>query len=972
MTLIARARRFALPLLIALIALPATGQVAPPAPSTAPSTANDPVAIDRTPWLYANSDIPHDPEWRFGTLPNGLRYAVRKNGVPPGQVAIRLRMEVGALMERPAELGVAHLLEHLTFRGTARVPDGELKRVWQRLGITFGADSNASTTPLSTTYKFDLPGANETNLNQSLMLLAEMMAAPQLSATALAAERPVVLAEQREYLGPQTRVADAQRELMFAGQLLGERPVIGSVATLNGATVDSIRTFHQRWYRPERATLVIVGDLDPALFERMIVKHFGGWRGVGPNPATPDFGKPDATQPTSAALVEPSLPPMVALSVLRPWTVFQDTILFNQERLVDLIAIRILNRRLERRARGGASYLTAGASLDDAVRSANITSIQVVPIGEDWEAALKEVRAVIADARVNPPTRAEIDREIAEIDAQAQNAIATAPVAAGALRADNMVEAIDINEVTTTEQASYAIVRGAIDKGMLTPARVLASTHRVLEGVATRALVVTRTPDPGIRDKLAAALQADVTDLAGARRAQRSVGFDALPRLGAPGKIVSRSIAVKDPQIEQVRFANGASLLLLKDPSDAGRVFVKVRFGRGRQALPSDRQSPAWAADLALVSSGIAARRGTLGQEELDQLTGDRQIQLGFNIDDDAFEFGGQTSPADLEDQLRLIGAKLASPGWDPNPVARAKAVLIASDAAMSASPDAVISRDLERLLRNGDPRWGLPPRATVETLDAKAFRDLWEPLLATGPVEVQIFGDIDTDKAIEAARRTIGAMKPRTPGRIVSPDVAFPAHNATPRVLRHDGQREQAAAVIAWATGGGVDAISEGRKLDILAAIMRDRILDRIRSSEGLSYTPNLFSLSPVGQPGGGRIVALAQLPPDKTDLFLRIVRDIAADLIATPVEPDELRRALVPTMQTLARQSSGNPFWMRLTQGGTLDPRRLAAIDTIGTDYRFTTPQEVQALAARYLAAQRDWTMVVLPNDPPVADGE
>ena len=955
-----RAKPLALSLLAAALALPGlaplVGQTTAPAPA---------VQVDRTPWLYKGSDIPHDPEWRFGTLPNGLRYAVRKNGVPPGQVAIRLRIDVGSLHERESEKGFAHLLEHLSFRGSSKVPDGESKRVWQRLGVTFGSDSNASTTPVSTTYKLDLPDASEASLDQSMMILADMMAAPGITPAALNAERPVVLAEQRERLVPQARVSDAQRELMFAGQLFGERPVIGTTATLNGATADAVKSFHQRWYRPERATLVIVGDLDPALFERMAVKHFSGWKGIGPKPANPDFGKPDPAKPTSAALVEPTLPPMVAMAVLRPWTVFEDTIIFNQERMIDFVALRIINRRLESRARAGSSFIGAGADLSDAVRSANVTSIQVVPIGEDWESAVKEVRAVIADALVNAPTQAEIDREVAEIDSGMRNLIATAAVQAGSRRADNLVEAIDINEVTTSEQASYDIFTAARTKRMFTPERVLASTKRILQGTATRALVTTRTPDSNIQTKLAAALEADVSGLAGTRKTARSVTFASLPRLGAAGKVAERTVAVPEPRIERVRFDNGSTLLLFQNPGEVGRVYVNARFGRGMQALPAGKQSPAWAGEMALVASGIAAPGGVLGQEEIDQLTGDRQIQLGFAIGDDSFQLSAQTSPGDLEDQLRLIAAKLQSPGWDPNPIARARAVAVSSYAATSASPDAVIGRDLERLLRGGDPRWGMPPLAEIEKLNVKDFRAFWEPLLASGPIEVQIFGDINVDGAIEAARKTIGAMKPRKDAAPLSPTVQFPAHNATPVILRHTGQPDQAAAVIAWAAGGGADNITESRKLEILAAVMRDRILDRIRSAEGASYSPTVISQWPVGQPGGGRLVAITLIPPDRTDLFFRVAREIAADLIARPLDVDELRRAMVPAAQMVMRRSSGNPFWMQQTEGGSRDPRRLAAIGTLARDYGATTPQEIQALAAKYLAPQKDWSLVVLPEE-------
>src|SRR3546814_16393389 len=74
---------------LALIALPlpaAVGQEAAPAPQFTQ-------AQDEVPWLYRGSDVPVDREWLFGEMDNGLRYAVRRNGVPPKQVSIRIRSE---------------------------------------------------------------------------------------------------------------------------------------------------------------------------------------------------------------------------------------------------------------------------------------------------------------------------------------------------------------------------------------------------------------------------------------------------------------------------------------------------------------------------------------------------------------------------------------------------------------------------------------------------------------------------------------------------------------------------------------------------------------------------------------------------------------------------------------------------------------------------------------------------------------
>lgn len=163
---------------LTVLALLLSGAPAPLAARTesAPAATSGALAPKVRPWLYENSDVPIDAAWRFGTLSNGLRYAIRRNGVPPGQVSVRLRIDAGSLMERPDEQGYAHFMEHLTFRGSRHVPDGESKRIWQRLGVTFGSDSNAQTTPTGTSYALDLPQATPQSLGESLKILAGMMA----------------------------------------------------------------------------------------------------------------------------------------------------------------------------------------------------------------------------------------------------------------------------------------------------------------------------------------------------------------------------------------------------------------------------------------------------------------------------------------------------------------------------------------------------------------------------------------------------------------------------------------------------------------------------------------------------------------------------------------------------------------------------------------------------------------------------
>ena len=121
-------------------------------------------AEDETPWLYEGSNIPVDREWQFGEIDNGLRYAVRNNGVPPGQVSIRVRIDAGSLHEEDSEQGFAHLLEHMLFRESKYLGEGEAIPRWQRLGATLGHDTNASTSPTATVYNINLPAFTPANL----------------------------------------------------------------------------------------------------------------------------------------------------------------------------------------------------------------------------------------------------------------------------------------------------------------------------------------------------------------------------------------------------------------------------------------------------------------------------------------------------------------------------------------------------------------------------------------------------------------------------------------------------------------------------------------------------------------------------------------------------------------------------------------------------------------------------------------
>jgi zinc protease len=916
---------------------------APAIPAEAVTDAGAAAKAD-VPWLYVGSDVPVDTSWTFGELENGLRYAVKKNVVPSGQVSIRVRIDAGALHEEDDEQGFAHLLEHLAFRGSEFVPDGESKRIWQRLGVSFGSDSNAQTTPTQTTYKLDLPDSNPAKLDESMKLVAGMMRAPNISEAALNAERLIVLAELRESSGAQLEFGNAIREHIFQGQRLAKRSTIGTAETVMAATAPALRAFHTRWYRPDKTVVVIAGDADPAALEALVKTHFGDWTVEGIATPQPEFGDPQTDGKLAATIIDPTLPKTAAIAYVRPWRQVNDTIVYNEQLLIDALAQRIINRRLETLARAGGSFAYAGVEQRDEARSADVTFVSIRPVGDDWEKAITDVRAVIADAMAAPPSQADIERELALFSDFIRTQLDSYPFEAAATQAENIVRAVDIRETVAAPDTVVKVFDAM--RAQFTPQRILESTRALFAAEAQRIFLSAPAPIADVETRLAKALTAPVAASKTARLAENTIGFDKLPKLGGPGKVVSSRIHERF-EMESIEFANGTRALLWPNAAEAGQVRVLVRFGRGYQAVPPNTANLFWSGPMVLGDNGI----GKLDRTQLDQLMNGRRLELSFGVDNDAFEWTATTRPEDLADQLTLIATKMQVPGWKAPPVERAKSVAATDYDSYEMSAMAMLQRDLQYLATSKDARWKTPTPAEVRAVTPKAFRAFWEPLLAAGPVEVMLFGDFQRDAAVAALGKSFGAMKKRAAATLpVGADsTSFPAPTAEPVRLTHKGPKDQTAAVLAWPTGGGLAAISEGRELEILAAIFRDRLFEKFRSEQAASYSPDMQNFWPDEFRSGGYLMAYSQVKPEDVDRFYAFAQEVAADLRQNPVSDDELKRATEPLKQYVERAMTGNVFWMNQLEGATYAPQRFTALGRLYRDYSEVNAAQLQELARK-----------------------
>ena len=906
-------------------------------------------------WFYRGSDIAPDPAWQFGTLPNGARYAVRRNALPAGQVSIRIRIDAGALNESDAERGWAHFVEHMVFRGTRSFGDREARHIWEELGASFGSDTNANTGATQTVYQLDLPHADRASLDRSLAILSEMVDSAQFAPASVEAERKVVLAEKRRRSELTVRFDAVSRPLFYAGLKYASRDTIGTDATLAAATPAGLRAFYERWYRPERATIVVVGDADPALTTALIARHFGGWRAEGLKPSEPDYGRIAQGHHRVAVLAYPGAPPTAQIVWLRPHADLPDTLARERTELAQRLAAQIVNRRIEAKARREASFIGAGIGIGQSRHVADTTTLSIGAKEGRWREALAENLAIVADALRRPPSAADIARELSNLRIALVAGVAAETSVKSPQRAQQLVNALDSGDVVATAPAMLTVFDRLAPE--MTPGRIEAATRQLFKGEGPRLLLLTPQPVAGGEAAVAAALRAAEKAVPVQRAAERSIGFDSLPPLGPPGRELSRQ-RIDDLDVTIIRFANGSTLTFKQTDFDKGSVQVRLRFGAGLAGLSPRQPALSWM-DGAVAPSGLA----DLDLDAMERLMTGRRMNLNFGVDEDAFVLSGTTNAADLPDQLRLLATKQAFPRWDAPLFDRFKAAWLQNYDLGFASASARAGREIGFVLHPGDQRWKAADRAAIAAADPAAFRAFFAPLLANGPVDAIIVGDVDLDTAVKAMEASVAAL----PTRAAPPPpiaAAPPRPDPKPRIFTHNGDGSQAFALIGWSTFGGTGRMPERRALSVASNLLEMRLFDRLREEEGASYAPDASATSSDEFPAWGVFTAAAELKPESVAAFFRIAREEVAALAAKAVGPEEFARAQNPIVSGIERRLKTNGYWVSALENWTSRPELIEQTRSYLSDYKAMTAEKVRAAVAAFVTDEGDWSMLVLPE--------
>jgi zinc protease len=259
------------------------------------------------------------------TLPNGLRVIVKEDRRAP--VAVHMVWyRVGAMDEKDGTTGVAHLLEHMMFKGTKKLKPGEFNEIVARAG---GSD-NAFTSQDYTAYFQRVPAAA---LPRMIELEADRMRNLVINDDEFERELKVVMEERRLRTDdkPQAQVYEQLMASAFTAHPY-RRPIIGWMNDLENMRPDDARDWYHRWYAPNNAYVVVVGDVDHKAVFSLVKKHYGRMK-AEPLPVRKTTAEPLQTGQRRVVVKAPAEVPQIVMA----WKV---------PRLIDVKAIASRTRSM--------------------------------------------------------------------------------------------------------------------------------------------------------------------------------------------------------------------------------------------------------------------------------------------------------------------------------------------------------------------------------------------------------------------------------------------------------------------------------------------------------------------------------------------------------------------------------------------------------------------------------------------------
>ena len=918
--------------------------------------------------LNLSDQLPINPQLKVGKLDNGLTYYIQKNSKPEKRVELRLVVKAGSILEDDDQQGLAHFTEHMAFNGSRHFKKHELISYLQSIGVKFGADLNAYTSFNETVYILPIPieaaplKGKKSNLETGMLVLEDWAQGLTMKDADIDAERKIILEEARLGKGASDRMNKLLYPAMFNGSRYAQRIPIGKEDIISNFKHDVLRRFYADWYRPDLMAVYVVGDIDPAVAEKMIKAHFGHLK----NPAHErprEYAKiPSRTD--SAGLVVTDKEATNNLVMIRyPVQVNnQDkTIAEYRSSLIKELSSIILNQRLQELTQQATPPFLAGEAGMETLARGYESYSAIAYIGRAGiEPAINAITSENERARQFGFSQAELDRskkmmqrnyesqynerdksESGNVVAEyIRNFLTGEPIPGIANEYSYVVDllpGISLDEVNQYAKknipdstAKLVVYMGSDKEGETIPT----STQLLNWANAAEHTKVVANDDKVIATSLMA-------------------------QPPAAGSIVSES-ENKQLGLTELTLSNGVKVILkATDFKDDQVLLSATRFGGQSLYDQADMFNARYAASVE-YSMGLS----TFTPTDLQKILSGKAMSFQATLSNYTDNFSGSASSADIESLFQSVYLRFAKPRQDQDLFTAYISRMEDLSKNSMARPESIYSDVLANTLYNNNPRIALAPKPEDFThVDMHRTEAIYDDRLtsAKGLTFIAV-GSFDIEK-IKPLIATYLATLPTRDIPLTYRDLNIRPVTGVVKQDVHSGSEAKSQVSIMF-TGPAQYSKEENMRFHAMIEVMNIRLINELREKLTLIY-------------GGGMGGSIERVPyqnyrlslsfpcgPENVDKVVAAAFAEIAKIKQDGPTLEELNKVKLNwvTNQKIALRT--NEQWLSYLQDATLFNTDPADILTLEQRTNALTLDDIKQAANRYLNTENYVQAVLYPE--------
>ncbi|MEQ1498877.1 MAG: pitrilysin family protein [Novosphingobium sp.] len=858
-------------------------------------------------------------EWR---LPNGLK-VIAIPDKSTANVMVSVWYAVGSKHDPEGRSGFAHLFEHILSRKTENMPYNMINRLTEDVGGV----RNASTSDDRTNYYEIVPAQY---LETLLWTHAERMARPVVDAEVFERERSIVKEEYRQrIMAPsygRMRLALVENGFDLLPQ---RRSTIGSIAQLDAAKLDDARAFHQAFYGPDTATMIVSGNFDPAQLKQYVQRMFGAIPArAKPVPLEIATLEPPRTAPRRVDMTAPNVPlPVVAFQWKLPGALSSDRPALE---VLDAILGRGDNSRFNQVLVRSGKAVSASPQFNFSREGGSAVLLAVIGQGQSQDEVAGLLDGEVKKVRAVPVTSAELAEAKNELISDSLRARETAQG-----RAFELGEELAITGDPRAADRRLAALARVTAADVLRVAKAYFSPQTRLElrygaGVDNPASYANPFKMP---------VFGSVDPATGSPRVLRDEASRQAPP--APGA----KPAIRAPQMTQSKLSNGIAVVSARTGLIPVATFT-VLFPGGSSTDPQGL------AGLANMVAGLAGE-GTPSRsaEQIAARFESLGAELSTSVTADGTLLSVSAPTANLAPAAEVLADMIQNANYPEASFERERKRALDGLQASYKDPGALGAMALQPLLYGSAP-YGMQGQGTIASLGRLTRADLaaqrqqqWSP----HSVKILVSGGIDPAAGTALAERLFGKWNAAPPPPAMRVSRAGPA--PAPRTVVIDLPGAGQAAVYVATRGVGrsePDFYALQLANSVLGAGSNGRLFEEVRTKRGLSY--GAYS-SFASRAEAGLLIASAQTKNESAAEVVKVMLDQFTRLGTEPISADALQKRRLfltgGTQRALETSSGFSGVIGGLILQGLLPSEAFLFADRLAG----VSPAAVNAAAAHYV---------------------